>query len=120
MNREAKGLRVQLFEMRRNMDLTNEQWEVLEPLIPEPVRRADVICSPKTDPATMRVPRPEMVKRRTLEVEEETHPRADRPHAARSGRRAGRRSLGSPDRKEARHQRGDLPSLEEPIRRDEG
>ena len=22
------------------MDLTNEQWEVLEPLIPEPVRRA--------------------------------------------------------------------------------
>ncbi len=23
------------------MDLTNEQWEVLEPLIPEPVRRAD-------------------------------------------------------------------------------
>ena len=41
MNREAKGLRVQLFEMRRNMDLTNEQWEVLEPLIPEPVRRAD-------------------------------------------------------------------------------
>src|SRR4051794_34365553 len=27
--------------MRRNMDLTNEQWEVLEPLIPEPVRRAD-------------------------------------------------------------------------------
>ena len=29
-----------MFE-RRNMDLTNEQWEVLEPLIPEPVRRAD-------------------------------------------------------------------------------
>ena len=47
-----------------------------------------------------------------------THPRADRPHAARSGHRAGRRSLGSPDRKEARHQRGDLPSLEEPIRWD--
>ena len=23
------------------MDLTNEQWEVLEPLIPEPTRRAD-------------------------------------------------------------------------------
>jgi transposase len=23
------------------MDLTNEQWEVLEPLIPDPVRRAD-------------------------------------------------------------------------------
>jgi transposase len=23
------------------MDLTNEQWEVLEPLIPVPVRRAD-------------------------------------------------------------------------------
>jgi transposase len=41
MNREAKGLRVHLFEMRRSMDLTNEQWEVLEPLIPEPTRRAD-------------------------------------------------------------------------------
>jgi len=38
MNREAKGLRVQLFEMRKNMDLTNEQWEVLEPLIPDLVR----------------------------------------------------------------------------------
>jgi len=23
------------------MDLTNAQWEVLEPLIPDPVRRAD-------------------------------------------------------------------------------
>jgi transposase len=23
------------------MDLTNEQWEVLEPLIPDPLRRAD-------------------------------------------------------------------------------
>ena len=29
-----------MFE-RRNMDLTNEKWEVLEPLIPAPVRRAD-------------------------------------------------------------------------------
>jgi hypothetical protein len=38
MNREANGLRVQLFEMRRNMDLTNEQWEVREPLIPDLVR----------------------------------------------------------------------------------
>src|SRR5215210_5160031 len=80
----------------------------------------EVTCSPKADPATMRVRRPEMGKRRTLEVEEETHPGADRAHAAPSGRRAGHRSLGSPDRKEARHQRGDLPSLEEPIRRDEG
>ena len=38
----------------------------------------------------MRVQRPEMVKRSTLEVEEETYPRADRPHAARSGHPAGR------------------------------
>ena len=45
MNREAKGLCVQLFE-RRNMDLTNERWEVLEPLIPELVRRATVVADP--------------------------------------------------------------------------
>jgi hypothetical protein len=55
-----------------------------------------------------------MGTRRILD-EEETHPTADRPHAARSGRRAGRRSLGPRDRKEARHQRGDLSSLEEPL-----
>src|SRR5215207_1999435 len=76
-------------------------------------------CSPETDPATMRVRRPEMGTRRILD-EEETHPTADRPHAARSGRRAGRGSLGPRDRKEARHQRGDLPSLEEPLRWNEG
>src|SRR5215203_2006775 len=76
-------------------------------------------CSPETDPATMRVRRPEMGTRRILD-EEETHPTADRPHAARSGRRAGRGSLGPRDRKEAWHQRGDLPSLEEPLRWNEG
>src|SRR5215203_651854 len=75
-------------------------------------------CSPETDPATMRVRSPEMGTRRILD-EEETHPTADRPHAARSGRRAGRRSLGPRDRKEARRPRGDLPSLEKPLRRDE-
>ncbi len=73
-------------------------------------------CSPETDPVTMRVRRPDMGTRRVLD-EEETHPGADRPHAARSGRRAGHRSLGSRDRKEAWHKRGDLPSLEEPLRR---
>ncbi len=39
-------------------------------------------CSPETDPATMRVRRPEMGKRRILN-EEETHPRADRAQATR-------------------------------------
>src|SRR5215210_2580562 len=68
----------------------------------------------------MRVRQPQMGTRRILEVEEETHPRADRPQAARSRGRTGRRSLGPRDLKEARNQRGDLPSLEEPLRRDEG
>src|SRR5918995_7469277 len=62
-------------------------------------------------------------RRRTLD-EEETHPRADRPHAAPSGGRAGRRSLGARDRQEAGNQRGYLPPLEKSVwwheyRRDE-
>lgn len=32
------------------MDLTNEQWEVLEPLIPAPVRRADGRGKPWRNP----------------------------------------------------------------------
>jgi transposase len=40
MNKEARILRFQSFETR-NTDPTNEQREVLEPPIPEPVRRAD-------------------------------------------------------------------------------
>src|SRR4051794_5683163 len=60
-----------------------------------------------------------MGKRRILEVEEETHPRADRAQAAPGGGRPGSRGIKSRGRKEARHQRGYLPSLEEPVWRDE-
>src|SRR5215212_3290030 len=76
-------------------------------------------CSPETDPATMRVRRPEMGKRRRTLDEEETHPRADRAQAARGGGRAGSRGLKPRGRKEAWHQRGYLPPLEEPVRWDE-
>lgn len=38
-SREVKGLRVRLFETRRNRHLTHEQRDMLEPLIPDPVRR---------------------------------------------------------------------------------
>jgi len=41
-------------------------------------------CSLETEPATMRVRRPEMGNRRILD-EEETHPRTDRAQAPRSG-----------------------------------
>src|SRR5215210_7522787 len=72
----------------------------------------------------MRVRTPQMGKRRTLEVEEETYPRADRPQAAPGGGRTGCRGLGPRGRKETRHKRGDLPPLEKPLwwhegRRDE-
>src|SRR5215213_2512157 len=67
----------------------------------------------------MRVQSPEMGRRRTLD-EEETHSRADRRQAARSGRRAGRRSLGPRGRQEAGNQRGDLPPLAQPVWRHEG
>jgi transposase len=43
-------LRVQFFELRRSMDLTDEQWEVLEPLIPNPPHRADGRGRPWRDP----------------------------------------------------------------------
>src|SRR5215218_5946910 len=54
---------------------------------------APMTCPPETDPATMRVRRPETGKRRALD-EQETHPGADRAQAARSGRRVGRGRLG--------------------------
>src|SRR5215210_422134 len=68
----------------------------------------------------MRVRRPEMGRRRRTLDEEETYPRADRPHAAPSGRRAGRRSFGPRGRQEAGNQRGDLPPLAQPVWRHEG
>ena len=78
--------------------------------------RRVVTCSPKTDPATMRVRKPETGGRsRTLD-EEVTHPRADRPQTARGGPKARRRDLGPRGRQAARHRRSDLPPLEEPIR----
>src|SRR5215210_1670757 len=81
-------------------------------------------CSPKTDPATMRVRPPQMGRRRTLEVEEAAHSRADRPQAAPGGCRTGRRGFGPRDRQETRHKRGDLAPLAQPLwwhegRRDE-
>src|SRR5215211_5586705 len=67
----------------------------------------------------MRVRRPETGRRRRTLDEEETYPRADRPHAAPSGRRAGRRSFGLGGRQDARHKRGDLPPLAQPVWRHE-
>ncbi|MDQ3302350.1 MAG: restriction endonuclease subunit S, partial [Actinomycetota bacterium] len=55
--------------------------EVPMPKLEEQTAIATVTCSPKTDPATMRVRRPEMGKRRRTLDEEETHSRADRPQA---------------------------------------
>src|SRR5215213_551425 len=77
-------------------------------------------CSPKTDPATMRVRRPKMGRRRRTLDEEETHSRADRPQAAPGGRRTCRRGLGPRGRQESRCQRGDLPPLAQPLWRHEG
>jgi hypothetical protein len=57
--------------------------------------------SPETDPATMRVRRPGMGKRRILD-KEETHPRADCALAARSGGPNGHWGLKYRGRKEAR------------------
>src|SRR5215204_2222742 len=74
-----------------------------------------VTCSPKAGPVTMRVRRPEMGTRRILD-EEETHPTADRPHAARGRDKAGRRQLGPRDSQGARHQRGYVPPLESSLR----
>src|SRR5215210_7634493 len=67
----------------------------------------------------MRVRRPETGRRRILD-EEETYPGADRAQVARGGRRAGRGSLNPRASQEARHQRGHLPPLAQPLRRDEG
>src|SRR5215213_9618628 len=77
-------------------------------------------CSPKTDPATMRVRTSQMGRRRTLEVEEEAHSGADRPQAAPGGCRTGCRDFGPRGRQETRHKRGDLPPLAQPLRRHEG
>src|SRR5829696_2064499 len=77
--------------------------------------RQDMTCSPKTDPATMRVQRPQMGRRRRTLDEQQTHPRADHPQAAPGGCRTGRRCLGPRGRKETRHKRGDLPPLEKPL-----
>src|SRR5215211_2289145 len=64
----------------------------------------------------MRVRPLQMGKRRTLD-EEEAHSRADRPQAAPGGRRAFLRPR-SRGRKKARHKRGDLPPLAQPLWRD--
>src|SRR3954470_22317635 len=77
-------------------------------------------CSPKTDPATMRVRKPETGrKRRTLD-EQETHPRSDSPQAARGGPKARRRGSDPRSRQAAWDQRGNLPPLDKSVRRDEG
>src|SRR4029453_6947871 len=58
-------------------------------------------CSPETDPATMRVRRPKMGKKRRILDEEETPPRADRAQTPRGGGRVfwppGSRSPRSPE-----------------------
>src|SRR5215210_2785657 len=76
-------------------------------------------CSPKTDPATMRVRTSQMGRRRTLD-EQEAHSGADRPQAAPGGRRTGCRDFGPRGRQETRHKRGDLPPLAQPLRWHEG
>jgi hypothetical protein len=46
------------------MNLTNEQWEVLEPLIPDPVRRADGRGRPWRDSSSVlngELPRPRAI-----------------------------------------------------------
>ena len=75
-------------------------------------------CSPKTDPATMRVRTLQMGRWRTLD-EEEAHSRADRPHAAPCRGKAGCRQLGPRDHQRTRHQRGYVPPLESSLRHDE-
>jgi hypothetical protein len=52
MNRKTKGLRVRLFE-RKNMYLTNEQREILEPLM-QRERSHDCICQAATSGANFR------------------------------------------------------------------
>jgi hypothetical protein len=75
----------------------------------------ELTCSPKTDPATMRVRTPERGRNRRTLDEQETHPRTDHPQAAPGGRKAGCRGRNSRGCKAARHQRGDLPPLEESL-----
>src|SRR3954469_12250663 len=75
-------------------------------------------CSPKTDPATMRVQQPGLGRRRTLN-EKKSQPGADRPQATRGRRKACRRSFGPRGREAAWDQRGYLPPLEKPLRWDE-
>src|SRR5829696_10312039 len=73
-------------------------------------------CSPKTDPATMRVRQPQTGRRRTLGEEKAPHPRADSPHAAPGRGGAGRWNHAPGSRQGAWYQRGHLPSVEESLR----
>src|SRR4051812_33049737 len=75
-------------------------------------------CSPKTDPATMRVQQPGLGRRRTLN-EKKTQPGADRPQATGGRKKAGRRSFGPRGRQAAGDQRGYLPPWEKPLRGDD-
>src|SRR5215203_378118 len=73
-------------------------------------------CSPKTDPATMRVRQPQTGRRRTLGEEKAPHPRADSPHATPGRGGAGRWNHAPGSRQGAWYQRGHLPSVEESLR----
>src|SRR5215203_6866241 len=75
-------------------------------------------CSPKADPVTVRVQRPQIGIRRTP-YGHTTLTGADRSQAALSGGQAGRWSLDPGGDQGARHQRGYVPPLEKPIRWDE-
>jgi hypothetical protein len=76
-------------------------------------------CSPKTDPATMRVQSPESGRRRRTLDEEKTQPGADRPQATPGGGKAGCWSYGPGGSQGTRYKRSYLPPLEKPLWCDE-
>src|SRR5215212_5994035 len=90
---------------------------------PKPVvlmgsKRVGMTCSPKTDPATMRVRPLQRSRRRTL-YGQTTLSGADHPQAPGCGGEASWQGNSPGGCHRARHQRGYVPPLEESLRRDE-
>src|SRR5829696_6616153 len=75
-------------------------------------------CSPKTEPATMRVQSPQSGRRRRTLDEEKTQPRADRPHATPGGRKARLWCLGPGGREGDWRKRSELPPMEKTLQWD--
>src|SRR4051794_15997684 len=74
---------------------------------------------PESDPVTMRVHKPTMGERRTLEIGQKTLTRANRPKAPTGRGQARLRQLAPGGRQGSGHKRGHLPPLEGSLRRDE-